>query len=375
MRNLYALLLTAMSMEEAKAILGFPPTDSPSRDEINKAWRQKAFENHPDRGGSNEKMVEINVAKDLLEGKGRPTYERSRPEPSHVSPTPYGYRPPEKKPDNVTTFDEAKSSAGIPGGVEWLFVTETQRGRGNYSGDESSASHTAFVAYGQTDSKHVFVGAGHNYYEAFYVGGGPKTDVWRIHSFEYPRRSGEKLEPAWLYGNVLKALKWAGFEGRFNSKVKDARGLHFEEGMPHRAKTSVSIKHILVALGLVSGDDPSVATRKQVVEIQYDSTYVQEGDPPKPGYYKEPDYSSHVMISIIINGRPYVLDERDSAKFLTARIGGKRMPNAIYGDYPRGTKNLTRMRAGKVILTWLAENTSFPQEARDALLAAAAQMK
>lgn len=68
-RALYARLFVSMSMEEARMTLGFPPAYVPSPDEVNKAYRKKSIENHPDRGGSHEAMVAVNVAKEILEGK------------------------------------------------------------------------------------------------------------------------------------------------------------------------------------------------------------------------------------------------------------------------------------------------------------------
>lgn len=65
-------LFTALTVEDAREILGFPPGYTPSQAELTKAWKAKSFENHPDRGGDPSKMVEINVAKDILEGKRRP---------------------------------------------------------------------------------------------------------------------------------------------------------------------------------------------------------------------------------------------------------------------------------------------------------------
>lgn len=62
-------LLLAMSVEDAKLVLGLPPGRTPSPVEIQKAYRSKALQNHPDRGGDPTKMVEINVAKEILEGK------------------------------------------------------------------------------------------------------------------------------------------------------------------------------------------------------------------------------------------------------------------------------------------------------------------
>jgi curved DNA-binding protein CbpA len=67
----YARILLSMSLEEAKTTLGLR-SSSPTKEEITKAYRAKALENHPDRGGDPEKMVEVNVARDILEGKARP---------------------------------------------------------------------------------------------------------------------------------------------------------------------------------------------------------------------------------------------------------------------------------------------------------------
>lgn len=65
-------LFTALTLEDAREILGFPPGYTPSPAELTKAWKTKSFENHPDRGGDPQKMVEVNVAKSILEGKQRP---------------------------------------------------------------------------------------------------------------------------------------------------------------------------------------------------------------------------------------------------------------------------------------------------------------
>lgn len=58
-----------MTVDQAKDILGLGP--SPTPQEIQKAFRYQALRNHPDRGGTHEKQVDINVAKDILEGKSR----------------------------------------------------------------------------------------------------------------------------------------------------------------------------------------------------------------------------------------------------------------------------------------------------------------
>lgn len=80
-RALYARLFLSMSMEDARKTLGFPPGYSPSPGEIAKAYKSRAIENHPDRGGSHEVMVAINVAKEILEGKRREDRTPFRPPP------------------------------------------------------------------------------------------------------------------------------------------------------------------------------------------------------------------------------------------------------------------------------------------------------
>ena len=57
-----------MSTSDAYHILGLHP--GASKEEITKAYRHLALEHHPDRGGNPEKMVEINVAKDVLLEEG-----------------------------------------------------------------------------------------------------------------------------------------------------------------------------------------------------------------------------------------------------------------------------------------------------------------
>jgi hypothetical protein len=86
-RSLYARLFQSMSLPEAKATLGFPPEASPTPEEVAHAYRTKVFENHPDRGGDPSKMVEVNVAKEILDGKRRPDHEHGTPSTPHTEPS------------------------------------------------------------------------------------------------------------------------------------------------------------------------------------------------------------------------------------------------------------------------------------------------
>lgn len=366
----------AMTMEKAREILGVPPSASAA--EIDKAYKNLLVKNHPDKGGTDEQAQELSLAHGILKGKGRPTYDRR---PDEDGPTPsrgpaYQYTPPESR---TVTFDEAASKSGVPSNVEWMFVTPNQRDKHGWMGDSSSKRTFAFVAYGRTDSQHVFFAALNHMESSSFALGGYTNDIWTAKSYEYPIRENEGQNPAWLYGKVVQALKSIGFNGKFNSKAIDAKGWKVEERRPQGAE--VSIKHWLVNSGHVSGDAPSVAGRKQVVELTVNESII--GD-PKPGYYPEPHKPSnfwkgeyhgrYYKITLNINGRPYVLNEADTTKFL----GLNRPLDAIFGTYyyDGSKKVLTRMPKGKKILAWMGESfTGLPPEAMQALQAAAAQMK
>lgn len=366
-RYLYAKIKLAMSVERALEILGFSTDEKPTELDISKAYKKKVLEKHPDLGGSHEEMVELNVAKEVLDRK-RP----SKPDIVETAPSTPTYYRPEKPKEVVVTFEEAASRAGIPSGVDWVFVTARQRDRGSsYSGDESSASRTAFVAYGRTDKEHVFAAAYHDYYESFYVGGVGKRDVWDVIKMEYPIREGEKLEPSWLYGNIVKAFKKVGFDSKFNSKVQSAKGWKFSDKWVKSPE--MSIKNFLVDIGETASDDPSVAGRKQVVEFQLSKAWED-----KPGYWPIPDTyggrPEYYQIVLFLNGRPTVLGETCVKKIVKARLY-----RAVYGDYVYDSnpkKNLTRMQKGKQIISWMVANLDdLPESVKDGLKAAAAQMK
>jgi hypothetical protein len=374
-----------MSLDQAAAVLGLPADSLPNSEEIARAYKKKVFENHPDRGGDPTKMVEINVAKDLLDGKSRPTYDRSGP--STPSAPSYGYTPssdwtPPKA--TVTSFDEAKTKAGVPH-AEWLFVTPTQRSSRGYSSDEYQKGGSAFVTYGKTDSKHVFVAASHEYWQSSVPGESRgERDIWTIRVLDFPIKGDEGKNPAWLYGNVVKAFKAIDFEGKFNSKVLDLTGksLPFSQKLPSVSGNATSIKHWLVGSGQVGGDDASVSTRRHVVELEHAQSYTE-----KAGYHPEPKERWNTIdgrytgeyhrLVLILNGKPYEISAGDFERFAKVRLGGKRLLHVIYGEYGQNSKkNLTRLKAGKAVIGWMAENfTGLPTEARDGLNQAVAQMK
>lgn len=194
----YARLLLAMSMGEAKSILGFPPGASPSEQEVSKAYKSKAFENHPDRGGDASKMVEINVAKDILQGKQSPTGPGGRRQRRPSGP-PGGWtdedRVPKDKPKPPPPVDGASFSqamGSIPGGIDWKFVSTVAYASDlkRIDGDAYWRYYYGWVAYGQTESHHVFAGIrvetakqamrGDGAWEAFHVGAPRKLNLIRL---------------------------------------------------------------------------------------------------------------------------------------------------------------------------------------------------
>jgi hypothetical protein len=82
---------------------------------------------------------------------------------------------------------------------------------------------------------------------------------------------------------------------------------------------------------------------------------------------------------LAINTREYVLNEADTLLLFRLRINGKSIVRRVFGEYARHSrpKILNRLKGdGKVILEWMGQNLhGLPPDARDALAAAAAQVK
>src|SRR5512142_169957 len=154
-RQKYARLIKAMSMSEAKQILGFPPSAHVTPDEVKKQHKLLSLQSHPDRTQDpalkreyNDKQVQLNVAKDLLLGEGT-ALRPSRPVPTQEWETP---EPP--KADEVRkgqTFAEALSDNGPPVNTEWKFVSIPV----SYWEASYYPSHTVWTLYGQTHDKIV----------------------------------------------------------------------------------------------------------------------------------------------------------------------------------------------------------------------------
>jgi hypothetical protein len=351
-----------LNYETAKEVLGFPPGSSPTDDEIRHVQRVKIVELGHDRGGDIDAIKEVNAAAEILLGKLKP--DRG---PDDIA-EPYvprgGPPPPEEKPI-IITFQEALAKISLPSSVTWKFVTDKARGRG-WASDESESRHVGYVAVGETPNFWVFVAVEERSYQAFFVGGGPKTHVFRMKVYEQPNKGTPT--PAFLYGGVMKAWKFfEKLDKRFNSKIhplaEDWTFLDFAKRFPLSRATT--IKNWLVDTGVV--EEATLAKpRKIKVEIKYVRL---------PSHMMPPDAprSAEDHFVLIVNGKEDNLSPKDDEALSKLRIGGKRFAERVFGEYHYGgeIRDLTRNRDGKTIMSWMAEHLiHLPEFFKNSLLTA-----
>ena len=345
------LVAKEMTWEKALEVLGFPPGSHPSESEINRVYRDMSKKIHPDRGGDQRMMVELNVAKDILKGDREPV----------ESPADWGFggggvsypgaegvgvkvKPFEEK---VVTFDEAKSKASIPNST-WLFVTQPVSS--GYSTDSSARRASGWVAVGERDKTWDFVVVENTEDASYFIGGGHRHDIYTIQTMSIPKKG--PADARTLYGGVMKAWKlFDRLEKRFNSKVIPLPdGWKFSNKWP--SARVVSIKNFLLNTGVMSEGDLKTP-RKYTIEIHNERSHED-----KPGFFKPSEYGDWYKLTLVINGREVALTEAQGEKLAKLRISGKRFMDRIFGEYYYGgeTKSLSRNRDGKKIMAWMAEN-------------------
>lgn len=334
MRFNYILKL-AMTTDEAARILGVSINASP--DEVAKAYRQKTMENHPDRGGDNSKMVAINIAKEVLDGKG--SIDSSPSTPAERQPPP---------PPIEVTFQEAMSDAHVPSGVDWKLVGAPSFG--GY-GDTSIA---ACVVYGQKGNEHVFVSLYHVKVNNAFTQ--QKQDEWMISvTTESLSKPMERVLPT-TFKNLYS--RFEGVRKGFSGKVALAGDLSkLTEAIMWFKGRDMALKDAIDQLG---GATAPAAGKKLSVVMQLVS--LGNSVPREEG------------IVFIINGREYPL-EKASNEFVIKKT--KILP-VIFGNYyyfDSSKKELTRAKSGKKVMKFLAEKlTNEPQALKDLLMAASDQM-
>lgn len=339
----YARLLVSMSLQEAKQTLGFPPNATPSPEEISKAYKVKALENHPDRGGDAAKMVEINVAKDILDGKGKAKLERG-PSPSPETRSP---RPKQEIEDTLKgqTFDAAWGDSGVPAGTEWKFISIPEWAWP----DHNHPGHRVWVLYGQTDKKHIFLAfkeRGESAGGLWINGKFTKIEEdWQSSMIDVPVEQNISKIAAkyiklvgvnWVESLKLKApnkfVAWPGGDGKPTKQII--------EKIPRSG--GASLKDILVGTGLLSDEDPAVAGRKSVIELftKYDK---ERRERAKADGKKVITTVDQYAFFIRINGKTEQLTDDTVHK-----MGKIIIPAVFEWNFSEGpAKNLTRLRGGR----------------------------
>ena len=272
--TLYARMLTAMSLEQAKEVLGFPPRSAPTPEEISKAYRAKAFENHPDRGGDVTKMVEINTAKDVLQGKSRATWTPDPGPPRDVPRPARPQRPPPPVADEVIEgkdINQAWSANAPPSTVEWKFVSIPEY----YWEASYYPGHRVWTFYGQDASRHVFMSI-----KERGASGSPIPSItdrdkkiefkedWEVSWVHAPLSQDitkiaakflKSVGTSWTDAKPPPPKKYVAWKGGFKPTKADMQKVPRGGG--------VALKDILVGTGLVGGDNTSVSGRKSIVEV------------------------------------------------------------------------------------------------------------
>ena len=342
-RSLYARLIKAMSMGEALETLGFTPGESPSPQEVSKAYKERAFRNHPDRGGDPTKMVELNVAKDILEGKERPTGGGyGGPE------APSGYTAPQReKPEpRRVSFDEAKSKAGVPQ-ADWKFKTQTAYG------GHGDTSVSGYVVCGKLGDKLIFVAV--ESFRSQNAFTGEDVDEWWMSTIKV---SGTFREWA---PKVIRQLfsSFPHLSKKYNAKVEILPdGAVLNERMLFSRGRAVSFKDAMAMMGEIDQNDPW-AQRKVTIQIIT--------------HNRKEMADRNYDIELVVNGKGYTL-RKDNADKMQA--GSAKVMRAIYGDYfyDESKKLLTRSKNGPQVMQWMIDNLrSEPDDLLAALQAAIEQ--
>jgi len=393
----YARLLLAMSMEQAKQVLGFPPLSSPSPEEIMKAYRSKAFENHPDRGGDPAKMVEVNVAKDILTGKSRPTNEPGRPQDKNYE---WSRQKPPTGPDSVMegqNFSKAWSSNTPPSGVEWKFVSipEWYWEKSYYPG------HRVWTLYGRTESKHIFLAIK----ERGESGGTIPTDMgqrtkvmedWQVSWVDAPlSQNVAKIATKYI---KLIGTQWA--DGATPKPAKKFVAWQWDRPTEEVIKKiprsgGAALKDILVGCGLLNDEDPSVVGRKSVVEVY--TKYSREKISRMKAEKKRMDNADSYEFFVRVNGKdcqltdatvenlkksfiPYVMNWEisEGRPFNLSRLRGSRGGFSLKFDAATAITHLTDCLTSEP--SWLhlalekAAEEYLPESKTSSLLSVASEM-
>jgi hypothetical protein len=315
------LLKLAMSRSEAHAILGVRP--GATKDEIQEAWKRKALEHHPDRGGDQELMKAVNVARDvLLSGPdvrpfNPPEYKR------HEQPR----EAPRREEAPGIDWDTAAKKAGVPSGVKWLFRTAVGYGGGEYD------QYSMVVFCGEVDGSYVFVGV-HCYTKQANLARGA-SETYTMWVYPGPISGFASLEV-----NGASAIRsiWSSAGGvrGYNGKiVLLPEGTEFGPMMTFAPGRELAYKD---AMNILSGAPKKTAPGAKVDIV------LELGD--LPGHF-----SMH-QITLVVDGRPFGLNA-ESNEVIQKKSNLIKLVFGTYA-YSGSNKHLTKIKGGKRVLEYLA---------------------
>ena len=196
------LLRVSMTLEDAYQVLGVPRGASPA--EINKAYHNLVKLWHPDRNpdkpDAHQKMVEINVAKDICDGKRRPDFGGySAPPPPPRTPRPEFY---------TISFDDAAHAAHSTSGVQWCAVSSRRYDEVIPTADIKQHMVTGWVAVGfrttYSGADFYAVAAYHTLKQVMNAYQNKTWSTWRLVSRSWPlttvlepREVQQRVEEIW----------------------------------------------------------------------------------------------------------------------------------------------------------------------------------
>lgn len=347
----YARLLLAMSMSEAKAVLGFPPTSSPSPQEVSKAYKRKSFENHPDRGGDAAKMVEINIAKDVLTGERAPTGPGGRRQPRRRQPDPEWTERDRVKKENPPPPVEGPSFSQAMGsvpGVDWKFISQPAyasdlKKRPEEEGGSYWRYYYGWVAYGQTESHHVWAGirveVGENRYG---IKNEPKA--WEAFHTSAPRKVNLiKLAPK-MVKQIISGL--SGLEGSMNNKYMVPKKYKVLNGTLTEADVlggghSLRLKDAIIGSGAMPEGSAGLKGRK--AQIMVDPQFNREKFKAMKASGVRGENHLAYDWKVTVNGKGRILEDDE-----VDRLKKNYFLSGVFSyDYDK-KKNLTRLRGGRM---------------------------
>ncbi|MFA5023481.1 MAG: J domain-containing protein [Patescibacteria group bacterium] len=311
----YLLLKLAMTSEEARKILDIP--FGASDEEVNKSFRTKALQMHPDVGGSTGQMQQLNIARDILLGERKEEVPRKPEYSSEYKPQPS--KPwPEKV---VVSFEDAARAAGVPGDVEWKFKTDT-----GYSPPLGDKKTSGFVVCGKKEGRYIFAGVFHWREENFFSH--VDIDRYEIHIAGATDIDASTVAIRDLWGNFEHLKGWNG------KVIILSPGTEFNESLFYAKGRSVAFKD---ALGIMESK-PISEGRKIDISLELSSN---------------PDSFSAHLITLVVNGRPFELGDEIS-KLLTEKSNFIRFVFGQYA-YDHSKKNITKMREKSKVLGYLVK--------------------